>query len=64
MHITDLIAIISKIYEQKVVIASARTKLIKLAYLAEFYFTRLTGKKIDKPGMGFQEICPLSVGPR
>lgn len=61
MHITDLIAIISKIYKQKAGIASAKTKLLKLAYLAEVYFIRLTGKRLTNQESSFLEVCPLSA---
>ena len=58
MHINDLIAIISKIYKQKVGIAPAKTKLLKLAYLAEVYFTRLTGKKLTNQEWIFWKYGP------
>jgi len=46
MDIIDLIVIIARNYKESVGIAPAKTKLLKLAYLAEIYYKRLTGKRL------------------
>jgi hypothetical protein len=46
MDIIDLIVNIARIYKESIGIAPAKTKLLKLAYLAEIYYKRLTGKRL------------------
>lgn len=58
MDIFDLIAIISKQYKEKIGIAPAKTKLLKLAYLAEVYYTRLTGKRLTDQEWVFWKYGP------
>jgi len=58
MEIVDLLAILAKDYKEKTGIAPAKTKLIKLAYLAEVYFKRLTGKRLTNQFWIFWKYGP------
>ncbi len=58
MDISDLIAIISRQYKEKLGIVPAKTKLLKLAYLAEVYYTRLTGNRLTNQEWVFWKYGP------
>lgn len=58
MDIINLIATISEHYKERIGIAPAKTKLLKLAYLAEVYYTRLTGKRLTDEEWVFWKYGP------
>ncbi|MEI9478812.1 MAG: type II toxin-antitoxin system antitoxin SocA domain-containing protein [Deltaproteobacteria bacterium] len=58
MDIVDLIVIVTKTYKERIGIAPAKTKLLKLAYLAEVYFKRLTGKRLTDQQWVFWKYGP------
>lgn len=58
MDIIDLVAILSKKYKEKIGIAPAKTKLLKLAYLSEVYFKRLTGERLTDQEWIFWKYGP------
>jgi uncharacterized phage-associated protein len=58
MDIIDLIATIARDYKEKIGIAPAKTKLLKLAYLAEVYFKRLTGERLTDQQWVFWKYGP------
>ncbi len=58
MDVIDLIVNISRDYKEKVGIAPAKTKLLKLAYLAEVYHKRLTGGRLTDQQWVFWKYGP------
>ena len=58
MDIIDLIVNIARIYKESIGIAPAKTKLLKLAYLAEIYYKRLTGKRLTDQQWVFWKYGP------
>ena len=58
MDIVDLLVAITKKYKEKESITPAKTKLLKLAYLAEVYYTRLTGKRLTDKEWVFWKYGP------
>ncbi|MFX1535700.1 MAG: type II toxin-antitoxin system antitoxin SocA domain-containing protein [Promethearchaeota archaeon] len=58
MEISDLIAALAKYYKEKIKVAPAKTKLLKLAYLTEVYYTRLTRKRLTKQEWIFWKFGP------
>jgi len=58
MEIVDLLAILAKDYKEKTGWPPAKTKLIKLAYLAEVYYKRLTGKRLTNQFWIFWKYGP------
>ncbi|MDI7260993.1 MAG: DUF4065 domain-containing protein [Thermodesulfobacteriota bacterium] len=58
MDIIDLIATIARDYKGKIGIAPAKTKLLKLAYLGEVYFKRLTGERLTDQQWVFWKYGP------
>jgi len=48
MNIVDLLSILAKRHKEKTGIPANKTKLIKLAYLTEIYYKRLTGEKLTE----------------
>jgi hypothetical protein len=58
MDIFDLLVIMARTYKERIGIAPAKTKLLKLAYLAEVYFKRLTGKRLTDQERVFWKYGP------
>jgi len=58
MEMVDLIATIARDYKERVGIAPAKTKLLKLVYLAEVYYKRLTGKRLTEKEWVFWKYGP------
>jgi len=58
MDIVDLIVAIAKQYKEKEGIAPAKTKLLKLAYLAEVYYVRLIGERLTDQEWVFWKYGP------
>jgi hypothetical protein len=58
MEIVDLLAILAKHYKEKTEKLPTKTKLIKLAYLAEVYFKRLTGRRLTNQSWIFWKYGP------
>jgi len=58
MVISDLIAVLAKCYKEKTGIAPAKTKLLKLAYLAEVYYRRLTRERLTSQEWVFWKYGP------
>jgi uncharacterized phage-associated protein len=58
MEISDLIAVLAKYYKEKIGISPAKTKLLKLAYLAEVYYKRLTSKRLTNQEWIFWKYGP------
>jgi len=48
MEVIDLLAALSKLYKEKCGLAPAKTKLLKLAYLAEVYYKRISKERLTK----------------
>ncbi len=48
MRIVDLLAILAKKYRERIGQPPNKTKLIKLAYLAEVYYRRITGERLTE----------------
>lgn len=58
MDMVNLIVAIARNYKERIGIAPAKTKLLKLAYLAEIYYTRLTGKRLTNQEWVFWKYGP------
>ena len=58
MDINDLIATIARNYKQKIGIAPAKTKLLKLVYISEIYYKRITGKRLTNQQWVFWKHGP------
>jgi uncharacterized phage-associated protein len=58
MDILELVINISREYKERVGIAPAKTKLLKLAYLAEVYHKRLTGARLTDQQWVFWKYGP------
>ncbi len=58
MDVVDLIATIARNYKESIGIAPAKTKLLKLAYLAEVYYKRLTGGRLTNQQWVFWKYGP------
>ena len=58
MHIVDLIATIAKNYQEKIGVAPAKTKLLKLVYLAEVYYMRLKRERLTNQEWVFWKFGP------
>jgi uncharacterized phage-associated protein len=58
MDIAVLIATIAKKYREKIGVAPAKTKLLKLVYLAEVYFARLTNERLTSQEWVFWKFGP------
>ena len=58
MDIAILIATIAKKYHEKIGVAPAKTKLLKLVYLAEVYHMRLTRERLTSQEWVFWKFGP------
>jgi uncharacterized phage-associated protein len=58
MDMVDLIVAIARNYKESAGIAPAKTKLLKLAYLAEIYYKRLTGGRLTDQQWVFWKYGP------
>ena len=58
MDIVDLIVNIARDYKERIGIAPAKTKLLKLVYLAEAYYKRLTGERLTDQEWVFWKYGP------
>jgi hypothetical protein len=58
MEIIDLIAALAKYYKEKIGVAPTKTKLLKLAYIAEVYYTRITRKRLTNQEWIFWKFGP------
>jgi len=58
MDVIDLIVNIARNYKERIGIAPAKTKLLKLAYLAEIYYKRLTEGRLTEQQWVFWKYGP------
>ena len=58
MDLVDLLYVIAKRYHERNNYGLGRTKLLKLAYLAEVFFKRLTGKRLTDADWVFWQYGP------
>lgn len=58
MEIANLIAALAQHYIEKIGVAPTKTKLAKLAYLAEVYYTRLSRKRLTNQEWIFWKFGP------
>ncbi len=58
MEVIDLLVILAKQYKDRCGLAPAKTKLIKLAYLAEIYYKRLSKQRLTNQTWVFWKYGP------